>query len=741
VFTADWNVTVGVALGVLVMAWIGWEARRAAVAAKAGPRSAPIGASVSRARMLVGGLPRLADCNQDRGVGWREDARVVVVTGTGGAGKTQAAAAYAHERWHGGTVDVLIWITAGDRAAIVAGYARAAEAAGLSGSHDGDEAALRLLAWLAQTDRTWLVVLDDLANPGDLTGLWPPRTSTGQVVLTTRRRDAALRRDAYVIEVGPFSAAEAATYLRAKFAGSPERLVEAAELAEDLGRLPLAIAQAAAYIVDRDIDCAAYRTRFADRSRTLADLGPEPGALPDDQRLPVAAAWSLSFQLADELAPDGQAARLLAVLAVLDPNGIPMDALLSAAIGGYVAGADVRDVVMHLRRLSLLDTSADGNLIRIHALTQRAVREHAGTSELDAAAVAAADGLVEVWPEEYTGDAERRMLLYTNTVALRATAESALWRHGAHPVILRSIAVLSDVGLRDAAGAHLRDTLSVAVTHLGADHADTLTVRHRLAGWLGQSDPARAVAEHEPVLADRVRVLGPDHTDTLMTRNNMLFWLGTAGDIEGAAAGFEALARDCARALGPTHESTLFVRNNLAFWLGEAGRTKEALQTATAIVDDSIRVFGAQARATLRHRHALAIAKGVAGRAADGAADLDALVPACQRVFGFNHLTTLIIRQHRAHWRGKAGDPVDALRQCRELLADRLRILGALHPDTLASRRELARWEVATGNPTAAQHILEALLQDQRRVLSAGHPELAATHGELAHLRETGSAM
>ncbi|WP_329065670.1 hypothetical protein [Amycolatopsis sp. NBC_01480] len=33
---------------------------------------------------------------------------------------------------------------------------------------------------------------DDVQNPADLTGLWPPHSATGQTVVTTRCRDAAL---------------------------------------------------------------------------------------------------------------------------------------------------------------------------------------------------------------------------------------------------------------------------------------------------------------------------------------------------------------------------------------------------------------------------------------------------------------------------------------------------------------------------------------------------------------------
>ena len=43
-----------------------------------------------------------------------------------GTGKTQLAVGFVHQMWSSRSVDLLVWVTAGNRAAIVSGYARAA---------------------------------------------------------------------------------------------------------------------------------------------------------------------------------------------------------------------------------------------------------------------------------------------------------------------------------------------------------------------------------------------------------------------------------------------------------------------------------------------------------------------------------------------------------------------------------------------------------------------------------------
>ncbi|MFD5559302.1 hypothetical protein [Kitasatospora griseola] len=91
-----------------------------------------------------------------------------VLSGGGGVGKSQLAAACAR-RAHAEGADVLVWADAADSSRIVAAYAQAAYRAGVPGAdgRDAERDAGVFLDWLAVTDRTWLVVLDDLADIED----------------------------------------------------------------------------------------------------------------------------------------------------------------------------------------------------------------------------------------------------------------------------------------------------------------------------------------------------------------------------------------------------------------------------------------------------------------------------------------------------------------------------------------------------------------------------------------------
>jgi len=391
--------------------------------------------------------------------------------------------------------------------AIVSGYAQAATELGVAVGQ-GEPAAGRFLTWLAGTDRRWLVVLDDLSDPADVRGLWPPHRSSGRVLVTTRRRDAALSTGGRrLVEVGLFTPAEAAAYLAAKLGGDPARLIDADGLAADLGHLPIALAQAAAYMIDRGLDCASYRRRFADRARRLPDVLPEHGALPDDHRTTVAVTWSLSVDLADQLQPVGLARPVLELASVGDPNGIPLAVFTSSAALSCLttAGADrdtgtSRDVgaedavdALHcLHRLSLvsLDLASTTRAVQVHALVQRATRERLDPGRFATVVAAAADALGQAWPE-MERDSALVQVLRANTDAVRGHGGDLLWAPDGHEVLFIAGESLAEARLFTAALTYWQQLHTAAAQRLGPDHPDTLTIRQHLATWPAPRPPAR----------------------------------------------------------------------------------------------------------------------------------------------------------------------------------------------------------------------------------------------------------
>ncbi|MFI8387901.1 NB-ARC domain-containing protein [Streptomyces sp. NPDC085540] len=396
-----------------------------------------------------------------------------VLAGLGGVGKSQLAAAYSRRLMADGNLDVLVWVSAATRAAVIAAYdAAAKQLLGSAAPNDPNQAAAALVAWLepmaGRPVCRWLVVLDDVADPDHLTGLWPPHSPTGRILVTSRRQDPAMLNGRHLVTVGVFTPVMSRAYLTGALV--PYRLATPLEdldtLAADLGHLPLALAQAATYVaelVTAGMTVASYRLLLADRTTALRDHAPE--RLPDGQALTVAATWSLSIDYANSLRPVGLARPMLHLAAMLDPNGIPTDVLTSAPARRYLARhrtrpdntpappakhhklsaqlphrtvaatdtpipeEDALAALSALHRLSLI-THTLGTFtaeVRVHQLVQRATLDTLSPDQQQPLAHTARDALLAVWPATPPFDTSLKALrdtalegdLRANTTALK----------------------------------------------------------------------------------------------------------------------------------------------------------------------------------------------------------------------------------------------------------------------------------------------------------------------------------
>ena len=214
----------------------------------------------------------------------------------------------------------------------------------------------------------WLLVFDNAENPADITG-WLPGGG-GHVLITSREREWA--EVAAPVEVDVLARAESVAHCcRTGLPGSAT--ADADRLADQLGDLPLAIAQAAGFMAETGMPAAQYLDLLRTQAGQLLDQG-APGSYPRS----LAAATQL---IADRLAGDDPAAAQLAsVCAFLAPEPIPEDLFTSAAseLPGELAAraADPlawRQTLAHLARQSLARVDQRG--LVMHRLTQAILRD------------------------------------------------------------------------------------------------------------------------------------------------------------------------------------------------------------------------------------------------------------------------------------------------------------------------------------------------------------------------------
>jgi tetratricopeptide (TPR) repeat protein len=656
----------------------------------------------------------------------------------GGTGKTQLAAAIALSAWRAGDIDLLAWVQAGSRDAVLSGFSEALAAAQLPGARANPRAAAAsFLSWLAETSRPWLLVLDDVADAADLDGLWPSGPA-GLVLVTTRLPAAEMGGAGRAIaEIGPFSPREALGYLTARLS-EPGMRAGALDLASDLGCLPLSLTMASAVVADTATDCRRYREQLAERIRQVS------GAGAGDHHGSVEATWSLSLDRADATAPPRTAGYALAVVALLDSAGVPEAVLTSRAARDYICGpgstgttadeAQVRSVFDSLARAGLvtIDPECAPRTVRVHGRVQAAIRQLITQKGLGQAAVAAASALLQAWPPA-DRDPVLAQALRDCTASLHRAAAEPLWSPDVHPVLLRAGHSLDRAGLHDVAISYWQHLFETGRRILGDDHLSTVRARDGLAAaYLSAGRAAEAAVANEQSLADRERVLGADHPDTLTSCGNFARACLAAGRAADAVPLYRRALAGREQALGPGDPATVAARGDLAAAYLEAGQPQQAIDMLRPMYGDREAVMGAGHPETLAACGELAAALHSGGRLAEAIPLYERVLAGREEALGATHPDTMAARANLAHAYRSADRMKQALPVYERALADRERALGPDHPDTLTSMANLASAYLSAGRLKHALPLYEQVLDLRERRDGPDHPAVLAARGDLA---------
>ncbi|MEU8242403.1 tetratricopeptide repeat protein [Actinoplanes missouriensis] len=666
----------------------------------------------------------------------------IVLTGMAGVGKTQIAARYAAR--HRPEFEIGWWVPADTRVAMIASLAQLADRLRV-GDEDQEEAARKALRSLEARGR-WLLVFDNVTEERDLTGLVP--AGAGQVLMTSR--DPNQQRLGTVLEVPTFDDATAVRFLVDR-TGSTDREA-AAELAAELGGLPLALEQAAAYCTSSVVTLADYLPRYREDHDHLLRMG-----LPDD-RLTAGATLALAIRQAAHR--DRAAIQLLRLCSFLaSSTGIPRwlydshPELLPSPLGATAAKRlDLDRAITVLVTLSLVQR--EGWMLRIHPVVQDVTRDQLSEDDRGGTLHRALQG----WrPLSGSHGRERWILLAAEVIgaALPADpADAAGWDRWvvALPHALRvlrhadGIVAAPTAALRQRIGAYLlhraeftlaTDMLEAAIIELtevrGADHPDTLTARNDRARVLVEVGRlADGAAAHEEVSAARLRALGPEHRDTLISMNNVAFAWARLGRLDDARALHERTLEVRRRVVGPQHPDTLISMGNLALVLAEQGRFARARELHEHSLEMRRAVLGDKHPAVLESANNLAIVVSDMGDL-DRARHIHEQTLLVRRdLLGEHHPDTLMSVNNLAFVLALQGD-LDAARELHEqTLAARRRVSGPEHPHTLITMNNLALVLAAQGQWAEAESLHRETLAVRQRILGPEHPYCLHSQNNLA---------
>ena len=241
---------------------------------------------------------------------------------------------------------------------------RIADAAGVADPEgDSAESARRLREHLTVRATESLLVFDNAADP-DLVRAFLPAAGSTQVVITST--SPAFTVLGTPVDVSEFTRGESLGYLATR-TGLDDR-DGAAAVAEELGDLPLGLAQASAVIVGQRLAYREYLQRLSDVPVAQL-LGRLPGG---DYPRATAAALLLNVAAAEADDLSGLTGRMLRIVALLSAEGVRRHMLCGLSSGDQAA-MDV--ALQRCADQSLLTWSGTGEYVIMHRLLSRVLRE------------------------------------------------------------------------------------------------------------------------------------------------------------------------------------------------------------------------------------------------------------------------------------------------------------------------------------------------------------------------------
>jgi tetratricopeptide (TPR) repeat protein len=432
----------------------------------------------------------------------------------------------------------------------------------------------------------WLLVLDNVELRADVEVL-PGQLTSGNVLVTSRRDVGWEPLVAGCAQPDLLSSDEAARLLLERSGQADANT--AVQLASELGFLPLALQQAAAYLAQTRIPMADYLQRLRDQPIGLL----EEIARGDDARRTVTRVCQVTLTAIRDTHLG--AVDLLGLLACYAPDNIPGTILT----GEVENPADTDRALALLRSYNMI--TLDETSVSVHPLVQVVVRHQGNQTDAalpDRATIRAraVSRLRSAVPRGDPGcDVDgwplwRTLIPHIHAVAALfdqdATSLDLAW------VLGQAGAYLSAQGRYAESLANEERALAISEKALDPDDPALATRLGNLASTLRALGRAgEALPLEQRALATMEKTLGPDHLYVGIQLGNLALSLQDLGRSGEALSLLELSLAISERALGPDHTDVALRLGNLAGALWDLGWADEALplqQRALAISEKAL---------------------------------------------------------------------------------------------------------------------------------------------------------
>ena len=479
-----------------------------------------------------------------------------VISGLGGIGKTQTVLEYTYR--YQSEYTAVLWVQADSQQSTLSSFVEIAHVLKLP-EYDAREQIVQAVKGWLQTHSDWLLIVDNADDLEAIDNFLP--SDSGHLLITSRVRTTGRIAHTVVLETMDQDEGTLLLLRRAKLVSPREslamvpgqELVDAENITQELGGLPLALDQAGAYIEEIGCSLSDYLERY--RTHPIFMLK-RRGSLVMDYPHSVATTWAPSFEKVQQASA---AAELLRLCSFLTPNVIPEDLITAGGtLLGPVLGTAVADplaldeAIGVLLNYSLLHRNRKERTLSIHPLMQVVIK----------------DGM----DDETQRKLAERAIGVVSLAFSAVEVETELLCQRLLPHILASI------GLSEQ-----WEFTSPEVTQL---LNKTALYFHERAQY-EEAEPL-----YERVLHVFEQALGLEHPDVAQSLNNLAILYCEQSRYEEAESLYERALHVLEQALGLEHPDVAQSLNNLAILYCEQGRYEEAEPLYERALSILLRLFG-----------------------------------------------------------------------------------------------------------------------------------------------------
>ncbi|KAI9783465.1 MAG: hypothetical protein M1816_001347 [Peltula sp. TS41687] len=669
--------------------------------------------------------------------------KILVLHGLGGIGKTQLAAEFArrhHLRFSsvlwldGRTQDSLKQSVANSASRIPEGQIAEASRTYRTGSSGDINAVVRdVIGWLSKPDNTdWLLIFDNVdrdhqQHDADLGAYDVTRyffeADHGSVLITTRLAKLEQLGDSWGLN--KVSKGQAQDIFQ-NWYGRSFDLVESEELLNLLDGLPLALAQAAAYLRESGIDFATYTKFYKQQWKDLMESQDRAGTpLQDYNDRSVWTTWTISYNAIR--AKNKAAANLLLFWACLDNKDLWQGLLVAACKQSTVAAKYLSEWLQDIANNEVQFTEA----IRL-------LRNYSMIEDMQNLTGYATHPVVHKWALYMQDEDQRvdlaRLAVIVIGLAVPNISTKEFWtvqrRLLAHAQCCSQWILTGKVSTDDR-----RDNMPSRISAEAGYTEVILDAIHRLGMLYAQQDKLdEAEKMYQRALAGSEKALGAEHTSTLVTVNNLGILYRSQGKLDEAEKMYQRALVGKEKALGAEHTSTLGTVNNLGNLYADQGKLDEAEKMYQRALVGKEKALGAEHTSTLDTVNNLGILYADQGKLDEAEKMYRRALVGREKALGAEHTSTLGTVNNLGNLYVNQDKLDEAEKMYQRALAGSEKALGAEHTSTLDTVNNLGILYADQGKLDEAEKMYQRALAGKEKALGAEHTSTLNTVNNLGKL-------